>query len=162
MEHCGLSKDDKDALFESLHVLRRLSEECFASDATDSNRPVQIATETAPCVRQQTFLHVAPSVAQTTSSNDRRQTTADAIPDERSPTSRAARSSNALETARVDLMAKSFDHHDVVPLSFYSTVTRMNERIQHTMSKESAKRHSNDRFIASATNGCQTTRVSKR
>ena len=152
MEHCGLTKDDKDALFESLQLLNRLTEDCFASDATDSNTchhysDAQTA-ETAPSsVRRQTTQHGA---------------TADAIPNERAPTSRAAPMPNARVTARVDLMAKSLDHHDVIPLSFHQTVTRTNDCIQNTVSTRSAKRHINDRFIASATNGCQTTRVSKR
>ena len=72
MDHCGLSKDDKDALFESLHVLKRLSEDCFASDATDSrichhHSDAQTGETTPSRVRQQSAHHGA---------------TADAIPDE--------------------------------------------------------------------------------
>ena len=158
MEHCGLTKDDIQQLFESLELLNRLTEDCFASDARDSH----ISHHHSDV---QTAAHECDMAAAAASFSDSHQTTDDAIPNERPPTSRAARTSNAHETARVDLMAKSFDHHDVVPLSFHSSP--MNDRIQHTVSTESSKRHSNDcsdhrPFIASATNGCQAARVSKR
>ena len=164
MEHGSLSKNDKDALFDSLQLLNRLTEDCIASDTNTCHNHSDVQTgETTPFrVRQQTFLHVAQSVAQTTSSSDRRQTSTVAASDEASHVqstasrggTRAARSPNAHVTARADLMAKSFNHHDLAPLSFGST--------------NSVNRHSNDRqlcddrFITCATNGCQTTRISKR
>ena len=175
MEQGGLTKDELQHLFENLEVLRRLSEECFASDVRDSHiihhhSDVQTGETTPSRVRQQTFLHGATSVAQTTHSNDRRQTSTVAASDEASHVqstvsrggTRAAPTPIAHETVRVDLMAKSFEHHDVVPLSFHSSPTI--DRIQPLdgVSTDSLNRHSNDRFIASATNGCRTTRVSKR
>ena len=37
MDRTGLSKNDIQDLFKSLELLNRLTEDCFASDATDSN-----------------------------------------------------------------------------------------------------------------------------
>ena len=142
MEHGGLSKNNKDALFDSLELLNRLTDDCIGSDAPGSNT----------CHH-----HSDDQTGETTSSRVRHQSdhhgaTADATPDERSP--------------NADLMAKSFNHHDLAPLSFYSSPTI--DCIQDTGSTNSVNRHSNDRqlcddrFITRATNGCQTTCVSKR
>ena len=152
MERTGLSKDEIQQLFINLELLNHLSEQCIASSA-DSNTCHNHSDA-------QTAAHECDMAAAAASFSDSRQTTADAIPDERPPTSRAARTPNALETARVYPMIKTLDHHDVTPLSFHSTPT--NDRIQDTVSTGSLNRHSDDRFITSATNGCQTTRVSKR
>ena len=89
-----LSKNDIQQLFESLKLLNRLTEDCFASDARDSRICHHLSDA-------QTDAHECDMAAAAASFSDSHQTTADAIPDERPPTSRAARTPNAHETARV-------------------------------------------------------------
>ena len=140
MEHRGLTKDDKNALFDSLELLNRLTEDCIGSDTNTCHHQSDDQTDetTSSRVHHQSDHHGA---------------TDDATLDERSPPSHASTMPNAHVTTRADLMSKSFNHYDLLPLSFEST--------------NSVNRHSNDRqlcddrFITCATNGRQT-RVSKR
>ena len=150
MEQGGLSKDELQHLFENLEVLKSLAEQCIASNAKDSrichphsDRPVQIASETAP-------------------SSDHRQTTADASG--RSTESRGGTravpssiTSNADTVTHVVLTAESLDQHANIPshLSFHSTVMPSNGRIRSNAleATDSVDRGSHNRqLISNASN----------